>query len=330
MSTTLTRILTQLPAVLQQRYDAVNFWVEKANQVMIDVELEGDFPAITADHCMPLVDDKFEYRLPAFVKKVHRIWKSDLTTLQPRKSAGEIPYEQVERRIRIPSDFLHGETRADTDSSVGVGLAAQTGESIQLWIAWSAGVYAVGDIVTHNGELYSCIQVTTNEEPGVDVDYWSEIADDAFRGYIINFTSGLNEGYTRIIEKSYGTGFVRLVAPFYFEVAASDIFTITNVFVTIRYTRGFEEFVDTECEIDIEDDLAKVLVDGLRFYGEWQTDEEGEFTLKWEQRYRDSLRKYVNRRVRSNLRQAPRFTPTFGKRAWIARQTSGTRSDITD
>ena len=50
--------------------------------------------------------------------------------------------------------------------------------------AWSAGVYAVGDHVVHNGVTYRCIQITINEEPVVDPTYWVTVPVKRPRGKV--------------------------------------------------------------------------------------------------------------------------------------------------
>ncbi len=142
----------------------------------------------------------------------------------------------------------------------------------------------------------------------------SNDASDSHKNLLIVCNDGDNEGYTSMIQKvSEGTpGSYVLKRPLPFEPLAGELFNIHECFLIVEYIKGFEKVKDLVCDIVDDEDLLIVVENGLRYYGELQTDEESEYAIRWSNQYRTSLKSYVNFHTRHLFKQQPKISkPNF-------------------
>ena len=200
--------------------------------------------------------------------------------------------------------------------------------------SWNASVsfYSPNDAVEHLGlYYYTILAPLAGEEPGVSVKWilepdhkgnWS--SSTAYNVLdIVNFgtlgvdlkwyksnvaVNALNE--SPIIDSSWAevfNNYAYLKRPLPFEPLTGETFSVHEAYLVVDYVRGFDRVKDLVCDIVEDDDVQRVLEEGMRYYGELQVDEESEYAIRWSQQYRKALRAYTNFRSRGLFKPKAKF-----------------------
>lgn len=137
---------------------------------------------------------------------------------------------------------------------------------------------------------------------------------DELEHRLVVYIDGENAGYTSVIQRyDYQTGvppenIAHLKRPLPFAPLVGELINIHEAYLVVEYVKGFNRVVDLVCDIVDDEDVQRVIEEGLRYYGELQVDEESEYAIRWSQQYRRALKSYVNFRTRGLFKPKSKFS----------------------
>ena len=276
---TLKQLIDQLPRVLSVRYSQ-EFWIRIANKVLLDLEQKGDIPRTKEFHFIPVDGNVYEIDIPDQAHKVLGVWIN----------SRPLDYIQRGRRIELETPVMNIEP-AVIYANVGPNQGSGGDESQKnKRRGWSNAYTGSPSII-----------ISTSME-GMAI---------AFKGGV-NQSSG-NEGRSAIVRK-WEVGNTELDRLFKVDILAGDEFTASFNYIVLEYTSAFYKNSNIETEQIFEDPaIEQVLCDGLRYYGELQSDEESEFSMKWSRQYDKSVNRWFAQNGRGIMKQQGRWQPSLGK-----------------
>ena len=243
------------------------FWVNAANKVLMDIEQKMELPRIKEEFGLILKERVTNYKIPSYVKKILGVYR--VGNPNTNYKLDEVGFTIRGQMIEIPSGFNV------LDESLVDNAVIKAG-SDQLTI----------------------------------------LSDDFIDGIehrLLYYKDGENAGFTSMIQRyDHQVGvtpenIAYLKRPLPFDVLAAENVSIHSNFLIVEYVTGFGKIADLVCDIVPDEDVQRVLEEGLRYYGETQTDEESEFAMRWERQYDKAMRQYMNRRSRGIFKQKPKF-----------------------
>lgn len=280
---TLKELIDQLPRVLSVRYSQ-EFWIQRANDILLDMEQMGDVPRTKEFHFIPFDGDLYEVDIPDHAHKVLNVWVNKT----------QKDYIQRGRRIEFRLPVLNTEP-AVIYGHIGVETGVDTSQKDKRR-GWS--------------NAYSGPVVTPNNPADLITDSMQDMAI-LFRGGAT--TSSSNDGKSAIIRK-WTDGDAQTDRAFKVDIEAGDEFIASLNYVVIEYTSAFHKTANIETEQIFEDPgVERVLREGLRYYGELQTDEESEFVIKWSRQYKSAISRWFAQNSRNVMQTRGRYQPSLGK-----------------
>lgn len=142
----------------------------------------------------------------------------------------------------------------------------------------------------------------------------SGFVPDATKKYFVLAIGGPNKGRCIPVEsivKSTITNFIetRMERSFDYPDTAQN-YTIYEHGYYIEYATKFMSVLDATTSIVGDDDIPEVIEAGMRYYGELQTEEEGEFVNRTFQEYSRKIKDWYKRHQRE-ARLTSRYMPRF-------------------
>ena len=253
---TLEELLLNLPDVGRTRLDyfAPDFWVKRANMLLGVIERNVQGPLMYAEAFIPLQDKTTMYLIPANLRKVRRvrspIFPGGIDTSHDLNRVG----------CSIVGNFL----RLDTPASVVPGRSAtlnpaRLSDSDHWDRIWLFGTSEDSDVPISEG-WYARLTYTTREEGVPD---WPE-----YRRVIGLVDSDSGDASIQ--------HYLQLDGPFVGQrPGVTDKILVTDQFIMLEGSRHLPRFVSKDSLSPLPEEWNDILVTGLRYHLEIQSDEEG-------------------------------------------------------
>lgn len=267
MARTLTQIMALLPDIGQQRLTMFNpnFWVEVGNQVLAEVETNVLGPEMEIEAALALVPKRTIYPIPPSIRKVTGLRlpnENGVLDLHNSMSKVDFDIEQSFLKIMDPT-LIPSESDAITltqelASDYVVSATPLTNADASIYIGRACMVYHA------NGGGVSFSPASAGSE-------WRLCAD-------MNPTIG----------KLYLNGPTERV------IAIADTIVTTKQYLIVEGRKRLSRFVDMDSKSPLPDEWDHIIVKGLRFYMEVQSDEEGAgvSAANWQAMYLKAMSEY--------------------------------------
>lgn len=267
MAQTLAQIMQMLPDIGQQRLTMFNpdFWVRVGNQVLFEVETKVTGPEMEIEAALPLIPKRTLYPIPPSIRKVTRLrfpnadgvsdTEDDLTRI---KFDVQDTFLMLKDPTILPSDSDVITLTQELDSDYIVSATLLTGANADDYLGRACMVYHA------NAGGIDFSPVSAGAE-------WRLCAD-------INPTIG----------KLYLNGPTRRT------IAIADTIVTTKQYLIVEGRKRLSRFVDLDSQSPLPDEWDHIIVKGIRFYMELQSDEEGvgASAAAWQTMYTDAMREY--------------------------------------
>lgn len=267
MSQTLAQIMQMLPDIGQQRLTMFNpdFWVVVGNRILSDVELNVIGPEMEIEAALALVPKRTIYTIPPSIRKVTGLRFPNVNGVLDINDIGtkvDFDIEQSFIKLMDPS-ILPSESDVITltqelASDYIVSATPLTGADQNTYLGRACMVYHANAA----GVEFSPVDAGSE---------WRLVAD-------MNPTIG----------KLYFNGPTERV------VAVSDTIVTTKQYLIIEGRKRLSRFVNMDSKSPLPDEWNHILINGLRFYMEVQSDEEGAgaSAAAWQTMYMDAMQRY--------------------------------------
>jgi len=286
---TLADLVNRLPRVLAARYNLATFWPQAANDVLLDIELKCELPRVKWDFCLPLFEKQLTYQIPEEVKKILGVYKP-IDGFQLVDYRKTIEWQRRGNQLEI------------REGSLPVNMATLLGATVT---ATSGNDVSFADPATTVQLENYCVKVSTDTTVGLNCQIVAKQASAA--------------GTTTITPKR----------PWLTMPLAADTLSFYQYFLVVEYVKGFARITDPVAAIvDDDEDLLRVLRSGMRYYGELQSDEDGELTQTTFADYQKILKAYVNRATRGDFKPKPNFDLGLSLMRTIPSRVIGNNSGI--
>jgi hypothetical protein len=264
---TLQDIINRLPKVLGRRYSEP-FWVNAANKVLLDIEQRRELPRVKEEFGLILKEKITNYKIPDYVKKVLGLYL--------------IGHPNTNYRLDEEDWTIRGQVIEIPD---GFNVKNETlHENLVIAVSGDMTIVVTGQITGVDNYLVSVKTATDTELIGKTSMIQTSSYDD------------INDQTTLYLKR-----------PLISEIQVGDTIDINQYFLNIEYVKGFTRVKDLVCDIINDEDVQRVLEEGMRYFGEIQTDEESQFAMRWERQYEKAIKQYLNRRTRGVFKQKPKF-----------------------
>lgn len=267
MAQTLAQIMQMLPDIGQQRLTMFNpdFWVVVGNRILSDVELNVIGPEMEIEAALALVPKRTIYTIPPSIRKV--------TGLRFPNVNGVLDINDIGTKV----DF-------DIEQSF-IKLMDPT------------ILPSESDVITLTQELASDYIVSATPLTGADQNeylgracmvYHANAAGVEFSPVAAGSEWRLVADMNPTIGKLYFNGPTERV------VAVSDTIVTTKQYLIIEGRKRLSRFVDMDSKSPLPDEWNHILINGLRFYMEVQSDEEGAgaSAAAWQTMFMDAMQQY--------------------------------------
>ena len=251
---TLAVILGDLPTLLRKRYQDA-FWIRKANQILGEIETEIKGFKYQAWYPLILSEGRTIYPVPSALRTIDRVRVPDSTGIQiDSYDLGS------EVHFRLLGDNIVLQALPDMS-----GLTAVTGTATAATLRTITYVTAV------------------------------DVLEDQYAGKILMDTS--NGGFSFITSHPAALATESLVLTLNAELSApltdtTPAFAIQHDFYICEGQKRMTRFTATSETVPLPVEREAVMVKGLRYHGEIQTDEESQQVAFWKQEYLNELDKF--------------------------------------
>ena len=251
---TLAQLIGDLPTAIRLRYQDA-FWIRKANQILGEIETTIRGYKFLSWQPLILVEGRTIYPIPSTLRTIDRVRVPSSTEIQidPYDLGSEVHFNLVGENI-----VLQNLPDISGDSTVTGTATAVTSTSITFVTA-------------------------------VDVE------EDEYVGRILRDTS--NGGFSFIASHPAAAAAASLVltlnAPL--GVTLTDTtpnFSIDPDFYILEGQKKMTRFSATSDNAPLPEEWESILLKGLRYHGEIQTDEESQQVPFWRAEYQNELDKY--------------------------------------
>lgn len=267
MAQTLAQIMQMLPDIGQQRLTMFNpdFWVVVGNRILSDVELNVIGPEMEIEAALALVPKRTIYTIPPSIRKVTGLRFPNVNGVLDINDIGtkvDFDIEQSFIKLMDPS-ILPSESDVITltqelASDYIVSATPLTGADQNTYLGRACMVYHANA----GGVEFSPVAAGSE---------WRLVAD-------MNPTIG----------KLYFNGPTERV------VAVGDTVVTTKQYLIIEGRKRLSRFVNMDSKSPLPDEWNHILINGLRFYMEVQSDEEGAgaSAAAWQTMFMDAMQRY--------------------------------------
>lgn len=270
-----------LPLVMRHRYRELDFWIPIANRVLGEIEVISDQREMLLYEPIIVADSVTRYRLPERIRKFRYLRQPDLGTPLLDKWP-VVQYDLAGRNVQLtyPVPFYD-------DAPIG-GNIDSVADGIQIF---STALDAVDDLLTSR---------------------------------LVQFTKVDGSTYSGLVATNTA-GSLTLDGPALVDPEAGDTFTVTRNFLMVegeRYLPRFSAEVDDHGApigltqaIPLPAEWEELMLIGLRYYGELQTDENGVNVPNWFSQWEKAKFNYKadHRTPRGEMkRQRPAAWPQLG------------------
>jgi len=274
-------VLKLLPLVIRNRYRDLDFWIPTANRVLGEIEVISDQRSMILYEPILVVEGVTRYRLPERIRKF--------------------------RFLRQP-DF--GSPLLDKWPVVQYDLA---GRNVQT--TWPVPFSGNADISGTVDSVTNGITIASTALAGVT---------DSLVSRLFLFTKTDGTTYSGIVAIN-SDGQLTMDGPALVDPEEDDAFVVTSNFLMVEGFRYLERFSseldDTNAiiglsqEVPLPEEWQQLMLLGLRYYGEVQTDENGVNVPNWFQKYEKAKFDYkADHRTPDGemKRQRPASWPSIG------------------
>lgn len=267
MAQTLAQIMQMLPDIGQQRLTMFNpdFWVVVGNRILSDVELNVIGPEMEIEAALALVPKRTIYTIPPSIRKV--------TGLRFPNVNGVLDINDIGTKV----DF-------DIEQSF-IKLMDPT------------ILPSESDVITLTQELASDYIVSATPLTGADQNEYLGRACMVYHANAagVDFSPVAAGSEWRLVADMNPTiGKLYFNGPTERVVAVSDTIVTTKQYLIIEGRKRLSRFVDMDSKSPLPDEWNHILINGLRFYMEVQSDEEGAgaSAAAWQTMFMDAMQRY--------------------------------------
>lgn len=267
MAQTLAQIMQMLPDIGQQRLTMFNpdFWVRVGNQVLFEVETKVTGPEMEIEAALALIPKRTLYPIPPSIRKVTRLRFPNVDgVMDTREELTQIDFDIQDSFLILKDPTILPSTSdvinltQELTSDYIVSATPLTGADANTYLGRACMVYHANA----GGIAFS---------PATAGAEWRLCAD-------INPTIG----------KLYLNGPTRR------PIAVADTIVTTKQYLIVEGRKRLSRFVDMDSQSPLPDEWDHILIKGIRYYMEVQSDEEGagSSAASWQTMYLDAMREY--------------------------------------
>ena len=267
MAQTLAQIMAMLPDIGQQRLTMFNpsFWVQVGNQVLSEVETNVVGPEMEIEAALALVPKRTIYPIPPSIRRV--------TGLRLPNTDGVL-------------DLQNDVTKVDFDI-----------EQTFLKLKDPTILPDTSDVITLTQELASDYIVSSTPLTGADANTYLGRACMVYHanGGGVSFSPATAGTEWRLCADIIPTiGKLYLNGPTERTIAVSDTIVTTKQYLIVEGRKRLARFVDMDSLSPLPDEWNQIVIKGLRYYMEVQSDEEGAgvAAASWQAMYLNAMREY--------------------------------------
>lgn len=267
MARTLTQIMQMLPEIGQQRLTMFNpnFWVEVGNQVISEVETKVTGPEMEIEAALALVPKRTIYPIPPSVRQVTRLRFPNVNgVLDTRDEMTKIGFDLEDSFIQLDDPSILPDTT---------------------------------DVITLTQELASDYIVSATPLTGADANEYLGRACMVYHQNAsgVSFSPATAGAEWRLCADMNPTiGKLYLNGPTKRPIAVSDTIVTTKQYLIVEGRKRLSRFVDMDSKSPLPDEWDHIIIKGLRYYMEVQSDEEsaGLAMKNWYSLYTEAMREY--------------------------------------
>lgn len=267
MAQTLAQIMQLLPDIGQQRLTMFNpdFWVRVGNQVLYEVETKVTGPEMEIEAALALIPKRTIYPIPPSIRKVTRLRFPNVDgVMDTREELTQIDFDIQDSFLMLKDPTILPDT---------------------------------SDVITLTQELASDYIVSATPLTGADANVYLGRACMVYHANAggIAFSPANAGAEWRLCADIVPTiGKLYLNGPTKRTIAVSDTIVTTKQYLIVEGRKRLSRFVDLDSQSPLPDEWDHIIVKGLRFYMEVQSDEEGSgaSAAAWQTMYIDAMREY--------------------------------------
>lgn len=267
MAQTLAQIMAMLPDIGVQRLTMFNpnFWVQVGNQVLAEVETNVVGPEMEIEAALALVPKRTIYPIPPSIRKV--------TGLRFPNADGVL-------------DLNACLTKVDFDI-----------EQSFLKIMDPTVIPSVSDVIQLTQELASDYIVSATLLTGADANTYLGRACMVYHanaGGIAFSPASAGAEWRLCADINPTIGKLYLNGPTERPIAVSDTIVTTKQYLIVEGRKRLSRFVDMDSVSPLPDEWNHIVIKGLRYYMEVQSDEEGAgvSAANWQAMYLKAMQEY--------------------------------------
>lgn len=267
MAQTLAQIMQLLPDIGQQRLTMFNpdFWVRVGNQVLYEVETKVTGPEMEIEASLALIPKRTIYPIPPSIRKVTRLRFPNVDgVMDTREELTQIDFDIQDSFLMLKDPTILPDTT---------------------------------DVITLTQELASDYIVSATPLTGADANEYLGRACMVYHANAggIAFSPATAGAEWRLCADINPTiGKLYLNGPTRRTIAVSDTVVTTKQYLIVEGRKRLSRFVDLDSQSPLPDEWDHIIVKGIRFYMEVQSDEEGSgaSAAAWQTMYIDAMREY--------------------------------------
>jgi hypothetical protein len=267
MAQTLAQIMQMLPDIGQQRLTMFNpdFWVRVGNQVLFEVETKVTGPEMEIEAALALIPKRTLYPIPPSIRKVTRLRFPNVDgVMDTREELTQINFDIQDSFLMLKDPTI---------------LPSES------------------DVITLTQELASDYIVSATPLTGADANEYLGRACMVYHANAggIAFSPATAGAEWRLCADINPTiGKLYLNGPTRRSIAVADTIVTTKQYLIVEGRKRLSRFVDMDSQSPLPDEWDHIIIKGIRYYMEVQSDEEGAGASAnaWQTMYLDAMREY--------------------------------------